>query len=103
MGLKRFQVSHSWKPSHPTEMVPALGDSTTMGVWAMLAVATAVTKFVTPGPFWPMTTPALPVRRQKASSMWPAVCSWRTEMKSMPAAGNRSRRSMKAEPRMPPT
>jgi hypothetical protein len=43
IGLKMFQVSHSWNPSQPTEMLPALGEMSTMGVWAMFAVATAVT------------------------------------------------------------
>src|SRR5918998_2324924 len=83
--------------------VPADGERTTIGVWAMLAAATEVTMFVIPGPFCPTTTPALPVMRPQASSMCAALCSWRTGTKSMPASGNRSSASMKADPTIPDT
>ena len=103
MGLKRFQVSHSWKPSQPTVELPAEGPMMTMGVWAMLAAATEVTMLVRPGPFCAVQTPAPPVMRENASSMCAAVCSWRTGMNSIPASGKRSSMSMKAEPTMPVT
>ena len=49
-----------------------------------------VTKFVMPGPFCPMHTPWRPVTRAYPSAMCPPPCSCATEMKRMPASGNRS-------------
>jgi len=61
IALKTDNWSHSWKPSQPMVGVPAEGEITTRGVWAILAAATDVTILVMPGPFCPVHTPHLPV------------------------------------------
>ncbi len=84
-------------------MVPVSGVIATTGLCAQYAAATAVTKLVMPGPFCAMHTPCRPVTREKPSAMCAAPCSCTVGMKRMPAAGNRSRASMYAEPTMPKT
>jgi hypothetical protein len=55
--------SVSWKPPRPSVIDPVSGVIATTGECAQYAAAIAVTKLVTPGPFWPMHTPWRPLTR----------------------------------------
>ena len=91
----------SWKPPSPMPIVPASGVTTTTGLWAQKAAATAVTQLEMPGPFWPITTPWRPDTRLKPSAMWAAPCSCTTGTSSIPAGSKMSMASMKALPMIP--
>ena len=82
-------------------MVPVSGVIITTGLWAQNAAATAVTQLEMPGPFWPITTPCLPLTRAYPSAMWAAPCSCTTGTSSMPAGAKMSMASMNALPIMP--
>ena len=82
-------------------IVPASGVTTTTGLWAQNAAATAVTQLEMPGPFWPITTPWRPLTRLKPSAMWAPPCSCTTGTSSIPAGSKMSMASMNALPMMP--
>ena len=62
---------------------------------------TGVTKLVIPGPFWATIMDILPEARVKPSAIMPALPSWATSQKVIPAFGKRSEIGMNAEPIMP--
>ncbi len=53
--------------------------STTSGVWALAASASAVSVFVSPGPWWTLATPTRPVVRAQPSAIATAPPSCRAE------------------------
>ena len=95
--------SISWKPPVPMPSDPVSGVMATTGECAQKAAAIAETKLAAPGPFCAMQAWGRPVTRASPSAACAAACSCATEMKRMPASGNRSRASMNADPTSPNT
>src|SRR5579883_25741 len=60
--------SVSWNPPRPTDIVPTAGVTTTIGVCAQYAAATAVTKFEMPGPFCATIAVGRPLVRDRQES-----------------------------------
>ena len=62
--------------------------STSSGVRLLAASASAVSVFVSPGPWWTLATPTRPLTRAHPSAMLTAPLSWREDAKRAPRAAS---------------
>ena len=62
---------------------------------ALTASVSPVMALVSPGPWWTLQTPTLPVTRAQESAMVTAAVSWRAQCQAAPRSSTRWRTSWK--------